>query len=62
MGALKNPCKMERKFSYAELVSFGNYLLSKERDQSITSEFLKDEVNHADIANWSEKEGITLEK
>lgn len=34
-----------------ELVSFGNYLLSKERTQSV-SEQVKQWVTHADLSNW----------
>lgn len=47
---------MEPKdFTLSELVSFGNYLLSKRRD-SMTSDLSKECVTDADIANWKEKE------
>ena len=43
------------EFRLSELISFGNYLLSQQRD-SITSELSKQSVTDADIANWKQKE------
>lgn len=39
------------------IVSFGNYVLSKEREER-TSEINQDKVTDADLANWREKQGI----
>lgn len=47
---------MERLYTEKELVSFGNYLLSKEREETIIHDRVKDKVTDADIANWKEKE------
>lgn len=38
-----------------DLVSFGNYLLSKYRDKTIENEQLKDKVTDADLKNWEAK-------
>lgn len=35
-----------------DLVSFGNYLLSKERQERIVSEQNRDQVHQEDIENW----------
>lgn len=35
-----------------DLVSFGNYLLSKERDETIVSEQNRGKVHQEDIENW----------
>jgi hypothetical protein len=43
-------------FSEADLVSFGNYLLSDLRDSRITREHNKKCVGHWDIANWKDKD------
>jgi len=43
--------KTAETFCTADLVSFGNYLLSQERD-NITSEPNKGNVTHADLENW----------
>jgi len=40
-----------------QLVSFGNYLLSKERNE-LVSEINKDKVTHADLENWKHKEEV----
>lgn len=54
-------------YTEKQLVSFGNYLLSKEREDLIRNSDLHDssiledrlrQVNHADIENWKEKYGI----
>lgn len=37
-----------------KLTSFGNYLLSKEREERI-SEINKHNVTHADVENWKHK-------
>lgn len=39
------------------LVSFGNYLLSERREKN-TSEAGQRMVNHADLLNWKEEEGL----
>lgn len=41
-------------FNRKDLVKFGNYLLSKEREETIISEQCKDQVHHSDIENWIE--------
>lgn len=40
-------------FALADLVSFGNYLLSQDREDMV-SELNKRNVTHADIENWRE--------
>lgn len=40
-------------YSEADLVSFGNYLLSDERKER-TSELNQQAVTHADLANWKD--------
>jgi len=42
-------------FNKKDLVSFGNYLLSKERKER-TSKENQENVTHADIENWKSKE------
>lgn len=37
-----------------DLVSFGNYILSQDRDKTIENEQLKDKVTDADLRNWEE--------
>lgn len=41
---------VEKTYTEKDLVSFGNYLLSAERDR--LTEFFKEEVTHADLENW----------
>jgi hypothetical protein len=41
------------EFTERELVTFGNYLLSNERNHK-TSELNQNNVTHADIENWKE--------
>lgn len=45
----------EKKYTKEDLISFGNYLLSKERDKTILDENNKDKVTDADIKNWEAK-------
>ncbi len=47
-------------YTEADLVSFGNYLLSVERFNS-TSCVNRGNVTHADLANWKEKQNIRAE-
>lgn len=44
-----------QSYSRAHLVSFGNYLLSDEREER-TSAASQQVVTHADLANWEGKE------
>lgn len=44
------------------LVQFGNYLLSKERSETILDEDLLDKVTDSDIANFFEAKGIDRKK
>lgn len=46
----------EKQWSTAEVVKFGNYLLSEKRD-GMTSETCKRAVTHADLANYEHSEG-----
>jgi len=41
-------------YNKKDLVSFGNYLLSKERTETIWTDHEQDQVYHADIENWKE--------
>jgi tRNA A22 N-methylase len=51
-----------KRFTEKQLVAFGNYLLSDERNEMIekhpelkdTVEQRKKEVSHADVENWKE--------
>lgn len=45
---------MTTNFTKSDLVAFGNYLLSKEREDSV-SEMNQRCVTHADIENFLEK-------
>lgn len=50
---LKNLKTMkEKKYTEADLVSFGNFLLSEERNASIEDEKMRNVVGDWDIANW----------
>lgn len=51
----------EKTYTLAELVSFGNYLLSKQRNKSIKNEQSKHLVGDWDIANWEETQKHTQE-
>lgn len=42
----------EKTYTLAELISFGNYLLSEQRNNSVTNEQSKHLVGDWDIANW----------
>lgn len=51
---LKNLKTMnEKKYTEADLVSFGNFLLSEERTASIEDEKMRNVVGDWDIANWN---------
>lgn len=50
---IKKTKKMEN-FTEKDLVSFGNFLLSKERQESVSIEN-QNAVTDADLANWKEK-------
>lgn len=45
-----------KMYTEAELVSFGNYVLSKRRKKHIKEEHLVDVVGDWDIANWNAQE------
>lgn len=52
---IKNQYNMEEKvYTEKDLVDFGNYLLSEERNKTIESEEMKSVVGDWDIANWSD--------
>ena len=44
----------EKTYTLAELISFGNYLLSEQRNKLVTNEQSKHLVGDWDIANWEE--------
>lgn len=46
----------EKTFTMEDLVSFGNYLLSEERNASIESPEMKGVVGDWDIANWQSRQ------
>jgi hypothetical protein len=46
----------EKTFTLEDLVSFGNYLLSEERNESIESPEMKGVVGDWDIANWQSRQ------
>lgn len=46
----------EKTFTMEDLVSFGNYLLSQERNESIESPEMKGVVGDWDIANWQSRQ------
>lgn len=46
----------EKTFTMEDLVSFGNYLLSEERNESIESPEMKGVVGDWDIANWQSRQ------
>ena len=51
----------EKTYTLAELISFGNYLLSEQRNKSVTNEQSKHLVGDWDIANWGETQKHTQE-
>lgn len=42
-------------YTLSDLISFGNYLLSKERNDNIEDPDNKNQVGDWDIANWEDK-------
>lgn len=51
--------KMNMKtYTTLELVDFGNYLLSKEREETLIHETNKRAVTHADLENWEAKGNV----
>ena len=53
---IKNKYNMEEKiYTEKDLVDFGNYLLSEERNKTIESEEMKSVVGDWDLANWKNK-------
>lgn len=46
----------EKTFTMEDLVSFGNYLLSEERNESIESPEMKGLVGDWDITNWQSRQ------
>lgn len=47
---------MEKKFTEKDLVSFGNYVLSEKRNESIENDEARKVVGDWDIANWENYE------
>ena len=45
---------MDEQHTTADLVSFGNYLLSKERKKNLVNPTNKRSVTDADLANWKQ--------
>lgn len=41
-----------KKYTEKDLVSFGSYLLSKEREKTIVHKEMINQVGHQDIENW----------
>lgn len=46
---------MKTYFEDKDLVSFGNYLMSDERDKTVKHETNKQAVTHADLENWKKQ-------
>ena len=44
--------KKKTTYTEAQLIAFGNYLLSKERKESIVNEANQEQVTDADLRNW----------
>lgn len=51
---------MERTYSEKDLISFGNYLLSEERNNHIENEEMKNVVGDWDMANWKQGKYINI--
>lgn len=45
-------------YNLKQLVDFGNYMVSKERQDNLLSKKDKNMVWDADLANWHEKNGM----
>lgn len=48
----------EPTYNLKEMVDFGNYLLSKKRQEKLIDKKNKDVVWDADLANWHEKQNM----
>lgn len=44
---------MEKSYTEADLVSLGNYVLSKEQMKKVSKK-MREHVTHADLENWKE--------
>lgn len=51
---MTNYITMKAKFTEADLISFGNYLLSDKRNNNIESEEAQHYVGDWDVSNWLE--------
>ena len=56
------PIQVKEGFTYEDLVSFGNYLLSPERTLTIEKEELKGLVGEWDLRNWLDKKAQSTKK
>lgn len=53
--------KLARTYTKADLVSFGNFMTSPDRQKRFKKHPLKDKVWDADIANWKEENNVLLD-